>query len=100
MRFDKTNINTNYNIIAKWTILDYIFLRHISHQAFKIDHFIAKLSLPRVNFHIDKTNNFFFSKNEILLKILKIIYFSIIYYNICDMSSEIVQSVAYAFIRE
>jgi hypothetical protein len=51
------------------------------------------------SFHLGKTNkNIFFQKMNsfLLILILILIFFPpIIYYNICDMSSEIIQSVAY-----
>jgi len=37
-------------------------------------------------------NNYIFPKNEFVFKILKLYFFSIIYY---DMTSEIIQGVAY-----
>jgi hypothetical protein len=49
---------------------------------------------PRVSFHIDKMNNYFFQKMN-LFKNFEIIDFCIIYYKYCDMSSEIIHNVAY-----
>jgi hypothetical protein len=39
------------------------------------------LPLPLVNFHIEKMNNYFSSKNEFVFYV-EILYFSIIYYSI------------------
>jgi hypothetical protein len=50
--------------------------------------------MPRVSFHIDKMNNYFFSKNEFVSQIFNYILFHHLQYY-CDVSNEIIQRVVH-----
>jgi hypothetical protein len=63
---------------------------------YNFDKLYVKLQayIPRVIFHGDKMNNYFFQKMNSFFN-FEITYVSIIYYKYCDMSNEIIQSIAY-----